>query len=59
MAAHEKSVLANLILMGDDLKVSRDALTADVKGKVIDALMTVMILLVRNRLNPKTSQPRG
>ncbi|MCM6776440.1 recombinase family protein [Nocardia sp. CDC159] len=52
--AREKSVLANLILTGDDLKTSWDGLSADVKGKVIDALMTVTILP-----SPRGRKPGG
>ncbi|MFI7004267.1 recombinase family protein [Nocardia sp. NPDC050175] len=42
--AREQSVLANLILAGDDMKAAWNACSPDVRGKIVDALMTVTIL---------------
>jgi site-specific DNA recombinase len=43
-AARSSSALANLVLAGDDLRATWEATSADVRGKIIDALMTVTIL---------------
>lgn len=42
--ARKTSALANLVLGGDDIADAWEALSADVRGKIIDALMTVTIL---------------
>ena len=43
-AARSSSALANLVLAGDDLRATWEATSADVRGKIIDTLMTVTIL---------------
>jgi site-specific DNA recombinase len=43
-AARSASVLANLVLAGDDLHATWEASPPEVRGKVIDALMTVTVL---------------
>lgn len=42
--ARKQSVLANLVLAGDDLQAAWEECSADLKGKVVDALMKVTIL---------------
>ena len=43
-AARSASAVANLVLAGDDLRATWTASPPDVRGKVIDALMTVTVL---------------
>jgi DNA invertase Pin-like site-specific DNA recombinase len=43
-AARAASAVANLVLSGDDLRATWRATPPDVRGKVIDALMTVTLL---------------
>ncbi|UUE27509.1 recombinase family protein [Rhodococcus qingshengii] len=43
-AARSASTLAELVLAGDDLRSVWERLSVDVKGKVIDVLMTVTVL---------------
>jgi hypothetical protein len=43
-SARSASAVANLVLAGDDLRAAWEASPPDVRGKVIDALMTVTIL---------------
>ncbi|OZC98924.1 recombinase [Rhodococcus sp. 06-221-2] len=52
--ARQSSALANLVLGGDDIAEAWEALSADVRGKVIDALMTVTLLPA-----PRGRQPGG
>jgi len=43
-ATRSASAVANLVLAGDDLRATWHASSPDVRGKVIDALMTVTVL---------------
>ena len=43
-AARSASAVANLVLAGDDLRATWAASPPDLRGKVIDALMTVTVL---------------
>jgi DNA invertase Pin-like site-specific DNA recombinase len=43
-AARSASAVANIVLSGDDLRATWKASAPDVRGKVIDALMTVTVL---------------
>jgi site-specific DNA recombinase len=43
-AARSASALTNLVLAGDDLRATWTASPPDVRGKIIDALMTVTVL---------------
>ena len=52
--ARSSSVLANLVLAGDDLERVWTAMSADIRGKIIDGLMTVTVLKA-----PRGRQPGG
>jgi site-specific DNA recombinase len=43
-AARAASAVANVVLAGDDLRATWEASPAEVRGKVIDALMVVTVL---------------
>ena len=52
--ARSSSVLANLVLAGDDLERVWTTMSADIRGKIIDVLMTVTVLKA-----PRGRQPGG
>ena len=52
--ARSTSALADLVLSGDDLAATWNATSADVRGRIIDALMTVTVLKA-----PRGRQPGG
>ena len=52
--ARSTSALADLVLSGDDLERTWHATSADVQGRIIDALMTVTVLKA-----PRGRQPDG
>ncbi len=52
--ARSTSALADLVLSGDDLTRTWEATSADVRGRIIDALMTVTVLKA-----PRGRQPDG
>ncbi len=52
--ARSTSALADLVLAGDDLERTWQATSADVRGRIIDALMTVTVLKA-----PRGRQPNG
>ena len=52
--ARSTSALADLVLSGDDLAHTWHATSADVRGRIIDALMTVTVLKA-----PRGRQPDG
>jgi len=52
--ARSTSALADLVLSGDDLVATWNATSADVRGRIIDALMTVTVLKA-----PRGRQPGG
>lgn len=51
-AARSSSALSSLVLAGDDLRATWTASPPDVRGKVIDALMTVTVLPSRRGRKP-------
>ncbi|MBF6336024.1 recombinase family protein [Nocardia abscessus] len=52
--ARKKSILANLVLADEGIREAFEACSADVKGKIVDTLMTVTILPA-----PKGRRPGG
>jgi DNA invertase Pin-like site-specific DNA recombinase len=51
-SARASSALASLVLSGDDLEATWRATSADVRGKVIDAMMSVTVLPSRRGRQP-------
>ncbi|MGB7360029.1 MAG: recombinase family protein [Mycobacterium sp.] len=51
-AARTSSALANLVLAGDDLRATWEESAPDVRGRVIDTLMTVTVLPTRRGRKP-------